>query len=62
MHNNTFDLNLNERPFEAIKNGTKKVEIRANKINSIISKMKIHDTIIFTKSESSEKIRCTIEK
>ncbi|RMF94787.1 MAG: ASCH domain-containing protein [Candidatus Schekmanbacteria bacterium] len=60
-----FFLNLRERPFEAIKNGTKKVEIRANKnkyTRNSANLMKPGDIIVFTKENSKEKLECTIER
>lgn len=62
MQYNIFDLNLNDRAFEAIKSGTKKVEIRANKTGTNVSKMKENDIIIFTKQSNDEKIKCLVEK
>lgn len=61
----TFCKNLNERPFEAIKNGSKKIEIRANKkeiSENSINLMQEGDKIIFTKLHSDEKISCVIER
>ncbi len=45
-----FKLDINDRAAFAIKNGTKRIEIRANKINSIIDygKIKSGDIIEFT--------------
>ena len=61
----TFCKNLNERPFEAFKEGSKKIEIRANKketSQNSINLMQKGDEIIFTKSESDEKISGVIER
>ena len=53
-----------EKPFEAIKKGTKTFEIRANKnefnIDSI-NLLKLEDIIIFTKINSDELLICTVE-
>jgi len=58
-------LNLRERPFEAIKAGTKKVEIRANKkkkVGDAANLIKTGDIIIFKKENSEEKLQCTVER
>lgn len=65
MINKTFFKNLKERPFKAIKNGRKKVEIRANK--NIFSEnstnlIKKGDFIIFKKIDADEKLKCVVEK
>lgn len=44
-------LNLNDRAFNAIKNGTKRVEIRANTCDSDFSSYAIGDVILFKNSE-----------
>lgn len=62
MEQKTFYLNLKDRPYEAIKRGTKKIEVRANKNGSPVAEMKVGDTIIFTKCGTKEKQRCTILK
>lgn len=65
MEVRVFYLNLQERPFEAIKNRTKKIEVRANKnetsVNSI-NKINIGDTIIFTRNGTNEKIQCSVTR
>lgn len=61
----TFHKNLYERPFEAIKKGTKRIEIRANKnenSKNSINLMKEGDNIIFKKINSDEQITCTIKR
>lgn len=65
MANKTFLKNLNERPFNAIENGQKTIEIRANK--NVFSENSINlinkgDFIIFKKVGSDEKIKCVVEK
>jgi len=60
-----FQKNLRERPFEAIKEGTKKIEIRANKNSSepnSFNLMKVGDEIIFTKEGSEERIKCVVKR
>lgn len=58
-----INLDINDRAFNAIKNGTKKIEIRANKINSSTdySKFKKDDFIEFSNS-FNEKIICKVLK
>lgn len=61
----TFFLNLRERPFEAIKNGTKCIEIRANKnkkSGNAVNLIKARDIIIFKNENSKEKLRCIVER
>ncbi len=55
---NIFSMNLNSRPFEAIKARTKTIEVRANK-NQL---MHNGDTIIFTKINTNETIVCLITR
>ncbi|MFH1316556.1 MAG: ASCH domain-containing protein [Candidatus Woesearchaeota archaeon] len=65
MAGKTFLKNLYERPFNAIKNGQKNVEIRANKnifSGNSINLIEKGDFIIFKKVEGEEKIKCTIER
>ena len=62
MNSNTYFLNSLERPFEAIKNGTKKVEVRANKERTQLIKMKPGDKIIFKKLESDETLSRIISR
>lgn len=60
-----FFLNLRERPFEAIKKGTKKIEIRANKkkkSGNAVNLIKTGDIIVFQKENSDEKIQCSVER
>ena len=54
-------LDLNDRAFYAIKNGTKRVEIRANTGNNDFSKYEIGDIIIFKNSENKT-INCKIKE
>lgn len=65
MIQKTFSLNLRERPFRAIVQGTKKVEIRANKYifeENSVNLMRAGDRIIFTHEVSLEKVGCVIER
>lgn len=57
-----YNLDLNDRPFKAIKAGTKKVEGRAqiNSEENIYEKMVPGDTITFTNNISNEQIVCEI--
>jgi len=57
-----YELNLNSRPFEAIKNGTKKIEGRVPTPDSNVqyNKMKKGDTIIFANKETNEKMEVLI--
>lgn len=62
---NTFRLGLRARPFEAIINGTKRTEIRANEnklSKNSVNLMTEGDTIIFEKEGSGETLQCTVEK
>lgn len=52
-------LNLNDRAFNAIKNKTKRIEIRANTGNTDYSQFEIGDIIIFANS-NNETINCKI--
>ena len=54
-------LDLNDRAFYAIKNGTKRIEIRANTGNNDFSKYEIGDIIIFKNSENKT-INCKIKE
>ena len=53
-------LNLNDRPFNAIKSRSKTVEVRANK--EPICSMKIGDLIQFTNNLTGDMIICCITK
>jgi ASC-1-like (ASCH) protein len=56
-----FTLNLPQRPFNAIKTGTKKVEGRVPKsINDKYQKMKINDTLVITNENTGEKMKVAI--
>lgn len=57
-----YKMNLNPRAFKAIQNQTKKVEIRANKNDSIIKEMKPFDILFFKNLENNEMIKCIIKK
>ena len=57
-----YKFDINDRAFKAIKNGTKRVEIRATKLNNNsfdYSILKMNDTIIFS-SSCNEIIKCLI--
>lgn len=56
-----YNLDLNDRAFEAIRSGTKKIEIRVTKRNSNkdYSKIQEKDKIIFTNS-LGDKIECEV--
>jgi ASC-1-like (ASCH) protein len=56
------NLNLNDRPFKAIKDGTKKVEGRTpiNSEENVYEKMVPGNTITFTNSVSNEQLLCEI--
>lgn len=56
-----YNLNLNDRAFEAIINRTKRVEIRANTKNHNYNELKIGDIIEFTNSKN-DKIVCRVKK
>lgn len=61
----TFFKNLNKGPFNAIENGQKNIEIRANKnvfSENSINLIKEGDLIIFKKVGSNDKIRCIVER
>ena len=57
-----YNLELNDRPFKAIKAGTKKVEGRTlvNSEGNIYEKMVSGDTITFTNNVTNEQIMCEI--
>lgn len=60
-----FFKNLNERPFNAIKNGQKTVEIRANEnifSGNSVNLIREGDFIIFKKVGSDDKIKCIVER
>lgn len=54
-------LDLNDRAFNAIKNGTKRIEIRANTDDNDFDKYEIGDIIIFKNSENKT-INCRIKE
>lgn len=54
-------LDLNDRAFNAIKNGTKRIEIRANTGDNDFSKYEIGDIIVFKNSENRT-INCEIKE
>ncbi len=65
MGEKTFFLKLRERPFEAMKRGTKKIEVRANnksKDPNSVNHMSPRDLIIFTNENSGERMTCFIER
>ncbi len=55
---------LRSRPFNAIKNGTKTVEVRANKKVRRLdySKIFVGDQIVFINQETGETVKCLVEK
>lgn len=57
-----YDLNLNARPFQAIKAGTKKIEGRTQKdeTDKRYEEMRPGDTITFTNKETKETITCEV--
>lgn len=60
---NDYQLDINDRAFLAIKNGTKKVEIRVttNKLNKDYGKYKTGEYITFINS-NNEKLKCIIKE
>ncbi|MBI5391000.1 ASCH domain-containing protein [Candidatus Woesearchaeota archaeon] len=65
MVGKTFFKRLHERPFNAIKEGKKTVEIRANKnefTGNSVNLIEEGDTIIFRKMDSDEQLWCTVER
>jgi len=65
MAGKTFLKNLYERPFNAIKNNQKNVEIRANKnvfFGNSINLIEKGDFIVFKKVGSEDKIKCMVER
>ncbi len=62
---NTFSKNLNPRAFDAIKAGTKRIEIRANKNSTgktSFNNIKEGDFIIFQKKGFDEKLKCLVKR
>lgn len=59
----TYNFDLNDRAFEAIKNRKKKVEIRVTKLDGSFDyvNLSVNDFIIFSNSQLS-KIKCKILK
>lgn len=58
-----IELNINDRAFNAIRNGTKKIEIRVNKINSKKDYGKINENdIIEFRNSIGDKINCRVIK
>lgn len=56
-------LNINDRAFNAIKNKTKKIEIRVNEINGIKDYGKIkEDNFLQFLNSNKEKITCRVIK
>lgn len=53
-------LSLKSRPFNAILNRAKKIEIRAN--TEKISTIKVNDTIVFCNIETNKKLDCTVKR
>ena len=60
-----FLKNLYERPFNAIRDGKKTVEIRANKnifSGNSVNLIEKGDFIIFKKVGAEDKLKCTVER
>ena len=57
-----FEFQVNDRPFRAINNGTKKVEVRANRENTIISSIKTGDVIQFKNIITHETIHSIVSQ
>ncbi|MCK9273442.1 hypothetical protein M0P65_07945 [Candidatus Gracilibacteria bacterium] len=57
-----YDLNLNDRPFQAIKAGTKKIEGRtpSDENDKRYDEMKSGDTLTFTNKITDEKMICEV--
>lgn len=55
-----MQMHLNHQPFLAIKNGTKRIEIRLN--DDKRSKLKIGDKITFTDLETDQELTATVLK
>ena len=58
-----YNLSLNDRPFKAIKNGTKKIEGRVQTKRNLdvpFDKLTTRDTIIFTNRETKEKMEVKV--
>jgi len=55
---------LRSRPFDAIKNGTKTVEVRANKKVGRLDYAQVHksDQIVFINQETGKSVRCLVER
>jgi len=65
MAGKTFLKNLYERPFNAIKDGKKTIEIRANKNDfseNSVNRIKKGDFIIFRKINTEERLKCNVER
>ena len=60
---NNYQLDINDRAFLAIKNGTKKVEIRVttDKLKKDYGKYQVGEYITFIKS-NSERLKCIIKE
>lgn len=55
-----YYLNIQQRAYDAIQNGAKTVEVRANRVNSSVSRMKKGDIIIFNKTQKCIITRITL--
>jgi ASC-1-like (ASCH) protein len=55
---------LKSRPFNAIKNGTKTIEVRANKKAGRLdyAKISVDDQIVFINQETGKTVKCNVEK
>ena len=65
MTGKIFFKDLHERAFNAMKNGRKTVEIRANKnifCENSVNLIEAGDFIGFTKAGTEEKLKCSVER
>lgn len=65
MQKRKFLLKLTDRAFEAIRSGTKRIEIRANKQElkrNFVGSMKEGDLITFKKKDSTDTLKCTVKR
>lgn len=55
---------LRSRPFNAIKNGTKTIEVRANKKVGCLdyAKISVADEIVFINQETGKTVKCIVER
>ena len=57
-----FEFQVNDRAFRAIDKGTKKVEVRANRVNTIISCIKKGDMIQFKNILTYESVHSVVSR